>query len=61
VALGTRHARDTRNGEGEGLPTANEGQGDTGEMEGAKMGMEKDVTMSESTAEIKLGAAASND
>jgi len=61
VALGTRQARDTRNGEGEGEPTANKEQGDTWEMEGADMEMEKHVTMSEITAEIEMGAAASND
>jgi len=59
VALGTRPARDTRNAEGHGEPMANEEQGDTGEKEGAEM--EKDVTMSETTAEIEMGAAASND
>jgi len=48
-------------GEGEGEPTASEEQGDTGEMEGAEMEMEKDVTMSETTAEIEMGAATSND
>jgi hypothetical protein len=61
VALGTRQARDTGNGDGYGEPTANEEQGNTGEMDGAEMEMEKDVTMSETTAEIKMGAAASND
>jgi len=61
VALGTRQARDTRNGEGEGQPMANEEQGDTGEMEGAQMVMEKAVTMSKTTAEIEIGAATSND
>jgi hypothetical protein len=59
VALGTRQARDTRKNEGEGEPTADEEQGDTGEMEGAEM--EKAVTMSETTTEIEMGAAASND
>jgi len=59
VALGTRQARDIRNGEGEGKPMADEEQGDTGEMEGAEM--EQDVTMSETTAEIQMGAATSND
>jgi hypothetical protein len=39
VALSTRQARDTRNGEGEGEPIANEEQGDTGEMEGVPMAM----------------------
>ena len=41
-------------------PTANEEQGDTGEMEGAEMEMEKDVTKRETTAEIEMGSAASN-
>jgi len=61
VALGTRQATDTINVEGEGEPTANKEQGDTGEMERAEMEMEKDVTMSETTAEIEMGAASSND
>ena len=60
VALGTRHAKDPTNGEGEGEPTAYEEQGDTGEMEGAEMVLENDVTMSETTAEIEMGAASSN-
>jgi hypothetical protein len=61
VVLGTRQARDTTNGEGEGEPTADKGQGETVEMEWTEM--ETDVTMSETTAEIKIemGAAASND
>jgi len=61
VALSTRQARDTRNREEEGEPTADEEQGDTREMEGAEM--EREVTMSETTAEIEteMGAAASND
>ena len=59
VALGTRQARDITNGEGE--PTADEEQGETGEMEMEGTEVEKDVTMSETTAEIEMGAAASND
>jgi len=59
VELGTRKARDSRNGEGEADRTANEEQGDTREMEGAEMG--KDGTISETTAEIEMGPAAFND
>jgi len=59
VALGTRQARDITNGEGE--PTADEEQGETGEMEMEGTQVEKEVTMSETTAEIEMGAAASND
>jgi hypothetical protein len=61
VVLGTTQARDTRHGQGEGEPTAINEQGDTGEMEGAEMEMGKDVTMSETTAEIEMGTAASNE
>jgi len=59
VRLRTRQARDITHGEGE--PTADEEQGETRQrdMEGTEV--EKDVTMSETTAEIKMGAAASND
>jgi len=59
VALGSRQARDIRNVEGE--PTADEEQGETGEMDMEQKKVEKDVTMSETTAEIEMGAAASND
>jgi hypothetical protein len=61
VVIGTRQARDTSNREGEGEPTAKEEQTDTGQIEVAEMKMEKDLTMSETTAEIEMGAAASND
>jgi len=57
-ALGTRHARSIRNGDGE--PTADEEQGETREREMEGIEVEKDVTMSETTAEIEMGAAASN-
>jgi len=57
VALGTMQARNTRNREGE--PMADKEGGNTGEMEVAEV--ERDVTMSETTAEIKMGAATSND
>jgi len=50
VALGTRQARDIRNGEVE--LTADEEQGETGEIEVDGMEVEKDETMSETTAEI---------
>jgi len=36
-------------------------EGHTGEMELEAAEVEKDVTMSETTAEIEMGAAASND
>jgi hypothetical protein len=53
-----RLARDTRNGVGEGEPTSVVEPGDTGEMQGADM--EKQVTISMTTAEIEMGDAASN-
>jgi len=54
VALGTRQARNT-----DREPMTDEEEGTTREMEGAEV--EKDMTMSETTAEIEMGAAASND
>jgi len=59
VALGTRQARDSTTRDGE--PTAEEEQGETGEMEMEGTEVEKDVIMSETTAEIEMGAATSND
>jgi hypothetical protein len=59
VALGTRQARDITNEEGE--PTADQGQAETGEMEMKGTDVGKDVTRIETTAEIEMGAAASND
>jgi hypothetical protein len=59
VALGNRQASDSRDREEDGEPTANDEQGDTGETDRGEMG--KDVTMSETTAQIKIGAATSND
>jgi len=56
--LGSRHARDRTNGDGDGKPTADENQGNPGEMDEEEL--EKDVTMSLTTAEIETGAAASN-
>jgi len=53
VTLGTGQARNT-----EGEPMADEKERDTGEMEVAEV--EKDMTVSETTAEIEMGAAASN-
>jgi len=61
VALGTTKAGDTRNIQGDEEPTANEEPGNTGEKEGAEMEMQKDVTISETTAEMEMEAAASND
>jgi len=55
-ALGSREARNTRNGEGE--PMADEGGGSSGEMDVAQV--ERDVIMSETTSEIAMGAAASH-
>jgi hypothetical protein len=52
VGLGTRQARDITNGEGE--PTADEDQGKTGEMEMEETEVEKEVTISETTAEIEM-------
>jgi len=59
VALGIRQARNTRHREGE--PMADKEEGDTGDMEmqGAEVG--KDVTMRETTTEIEMEAADSND
>jgi len=56
VALGTRQAWNT-----EWEPMANEEEGETAEMEMEGVEVEKDVTISETTAEIKMGAATSND
>jgi hypothetical protein len=56
VALGTRHARNT-----EGEPMADKEEGETVEMEMVWPKVEKDVTMSETPAEIKMGVASSND
>jgi len=61
VALGTRQARDTGNGEGEVELMANEEQGDTWEIVGGEIEMEKDVTMSETTAEIEMGVDVSSE
>jgi len=58
-ALVTRQTGNTRNAEWE--PMADEEDGDTGEMEMEGAEVEKDVTMSESTAEIEMGAATCND
>jgi hypothetical protein len=56
VVLGTRQARNT-----EGEPKADKEEGETGEMEMEGAEVEKALTMSETTAEIEMGAAASND
>jgi len=56
VALGTWQARNT-----EGELMADDEEGDTGKMEMEGAEVEHDVTMSETTAEIEMGAAASND
>ena len=58
VALGTTQAGDTRNGDGE--PMADDEADDTREMEMEGTEVEKYVTMSKTTAQIKMGAAASN-
>jgi len=55
VALGTWQTRDRRNQEGE--PIAEEG--DTGERELVEK--ERDVTMTETAGEPKMGATASKD
>ena len=52
AVLGTRQARNTRNGDGE--PMADKQEGDTGEMKMEGAEVEEDVTMSETTAEIEL-------
>ena len=59
VALITRQDRITRNREGETM--ADEAECDTGERELASVEVEKHMTMSETTPEIEMGAAASND
>ena len=59
VALGTRQARDIIYREQE--LTADEEHGGSREMEMEGMEVENDETMSETTAEIEMGAAASND
>jgi len=59
VALSTMQARDITIREGE--PTADDEQGETGEMEMEGTEVEKGVTMSETTAEIEMVATASHD
>jgi hypothetical protein len=59
LALCTRQARDRRNRVGELEPSADEGEVDTREIQG--LDMEREVTMSETNAEIEMGATASND
>jgi hypothetical protein len=56
VAFGTRQPRNT-----EGEPIANEEECETGEIEMEGADVEKDVTRCETIAEIKMGAATSND
>ena len=56
VALGTSQARNT-----EGQPMADEEECETAEMQTEGAEVEKAVSMSETTAEITMGAAASND
>ena len=56
-ALSTRQARGTENRDGETI--ADGAEGDPGGMEGVEV--EKDVTMSETTPEIEMGAAAFDD
>jgi len=59
VGPATRQAGNTRNEERE--PMAYEEEGDIGEMELEGADVEEDMIISESTAEIEMGAAASND